>query len=112
LLIVSVYLLIGISIAYPIVIFRFPRGNNNIATIIYFNNTIKSKDKRGRKWIVAVGIAGLAGVIITTMVSLAFMAQSVNTSNPVFFQSMILVLNAVIVVGITVASARWIYGKL
>jgi hypothetical protein len=90
----------------------FCKRKNNITTTICSNNTIKSKEKKSRKWILAMGIAGLAGVIMTTIISLAFMAQSVNMSNPVLFQSVILVLNAVIIVGITVTSARWIYWRL
>jgi hypothetical protein len=73
---------------------------------------IKSKEKTGRKGIAAVGIAGAAGIIVTTIISMGFLAHSVTMPNPVFFQSVILVLNAVIVVGITVGAARWIYRKL
>ncbi len=56
-----------------------------------------------------MGIAGLAGIIVTTITSMGFMTQSITMPNPVFFQGVILVLNAVIVVGITVGTARWIY---
>ena len=46
---------------------------------------IKSKEKRARKGIAAVGIAGLAGMIVTTIISMGFMAQSVTMPNRVFF---------------------------
>ncbi len=87
-------------------------SDNHIATLIYCNNATKSKEKRGHKGIAAVAIAGLAGIILTTIISIGFMVQSVTMPNPIFFQGVILVLNAVIVVGITVGSARWIYGRL
>jgi hypothetical protein len=73
---------------------------------------MKSRGGTDRKIIAAVGIAGLIGIIVTTMINMGFLVESVTMSDPVFFQSVILVLNAVIVVGITVSTARWIYGKL
>ncbi len=59
-----------------------------------------------------MGIAGLAGIIATTIINMGFLAQSASMPNPVFFLSVVLVLNAVIVVGITVGTARWIYENL
>jgi hypothetical protein len=88
------------------------KRDNHIGMLIYCNDTIKSKEKRGRKGIAAVGVAGLAGIIVTTIISMGFMAQSATMSDPVFFQSVIIVLNAVIVVGVIVGTARWIYRKL
>jgi hypothetical protein len=80
--------------------------------LTYCSDTTISKEKGSRIEIAVVGIAALAGIILTTIISMGFMAQSVTMSDPVFFQSVILVLNAVIVVGIIVGAARWIYEKL
>lgn len=88
------------------------KRDNHIATLIYYNQVIRSQGKRSGKGIAAVGIAGLAGIIVTTIISMGFLANSVIMPNPVLFQSVILVLNAAIVVAIIVGAARWIYRNL
>ena len=73
---------------------------------------INPKGKTNRVWIAVMGVAGLTGIIVATIINMGFLVQSLTTPNPIFFQSVILVFNAVIVVGITVGVARWIYGNL
>lgn len=71
---------------------------------------IRHKQKRSRKQIAAVGIAGLAAIIAITMVSMGFLRSLMGSMpNPVLFQGEIIMLDAALISGITVGAARWMY---